>query len=308
MTDMRKLLRILLAATILIVAATLAIQRTQPIRHGRPADKPTIVSLAPSVTEILFELGKGKAIIGVTDRCNYPPEARTIEQVGGFGDPNVECLLALAPDLVIAAGFERGEVAETLCRSGIRVLEVQTRNFEELFDAIRKIGEAADAPQAAERLVTRMRTDLDAVALRYRPASADHPPKVFVEIGDHPLMTAGAASFLDDLIARAGGFNVAHEIPQAYPRVNPEQVIAWDPDIILVAQMDRPQDVIARLAQRIGWSGISAVKHRRVIADLHPDLLLRPGPRLIDGVKTLAARLETMDSQGSREARHASHP
>ena len=132
--------------------------------HDRPMNgKLRIVSLAPSVTEILFALALGDSLVGATDHCDYPPEAKSIERVGGFGTPNVEKLLALSPDLVIAAGFEREEVADVLRRSGIRVLDVRIRNFEELFDAIRQIGEAVDRFQQAEGIVARMRAELEAV-------------------------------------------------------------------------------------------------------------------------------------------------
>jgi iron complex transport system substrate-binding protein len=308
MTNIRRPSKTIGVTIVLIAAAAWAIHAARPVRPTMPAARPTIVSLAPSATEIVFALGKGNAVIGVTDRCNYPPQTTAIARIGGFGDPNVEQLLALAPDVVIAAGLERRECAEVLRRSGIRVVEVRTRNFDELFEAIRKIGDAIDASAVAERLVTQMRDDLQAIASRVRSRSAAHRPKVFVEIGDHPLMTAGAASFLDDLITRVGAVNVAHDLPQAYPQINPEQVVAWNPDIILIAQMERPQEAIARLAQRIGWSGISAVKHGRVIADLDPDVLLRPGPRLIDGLKALADRLDTMHSNNSRDLSHAAQP
>ncbi len=120
--------------------------------HDTPVSgKLRIVSLAPSVTEILFALALGDSLVGATDHCDYPPEAEHIERVGGFGAPNVEKLLALSPDLVIAAGLEREEIAEVLRRSGIRVLDVRIRNFDELFDAIRQIGKAVDRFAAGRR-------------------------------------------------------------------------------------------------------------------------------------------------------------
>ena len=239
-----------------------------------------------------FQTGAGESLIGATDHCDYPPEAMSIERVGGFGAPNVEKVLALRPDLAIAAGLEREEVADMLRRSGIRVLNVQIRNFEELFNATRQIGEAVGKSQQAESLVARMRAELETVAAKNGTAPRQRP-RVFVEIGDHPLMTAGGGSFLDDLIARAGGVNVAREISQAYISINPEKVIAWNPDIIVVARMGQPGDAAARLAHRIGWADIKAVKNRGVIDDINPDLLFRPGPRLIDGVKALAVRLHS---------------
>ena len=199
--------------------------RLQP-RH--PANrtingKLRIVSLAPSVTEILFTLAMGDSFVGATDHCDYPPEAVSIEPVGGFGAPNVEKLLALNPDLVIAAGFEREEVAEVLRQSGIRVLDVRIRNFEELFDAIRQIGEAVDRFQQAEGVVAQMQAELEAVTAQNGTTPRGQRPKVFVEIGDHPLMTAGGTSFLDDLIVRAGGVNVATRFPRHIPASTPRK-------------------------------------------------------------------------------------
>ena len=256
-----------------------------------------IVSLAPSVTEILFTIGKGDSVIGVTDNCDYPSEARRIEQVGGFGRPSVEKLLTLAPDAVIATGLERGDVADVLRRAGIRVLDVQIRNFEELFDAIRQIGEAVDAPEKAKDLIARMQHELEMVASRNAATRPGRRPRVFVDIGSHPLMTAGGGSFLDDLIARAGGVNVAHDVPQAYPVIAPEKVVEWNPDVVVVAEMGRAGLAAAELSRRIGWADISAVKSRRIIDDIYPDLLFRPGPRLVEGVKALAARLHDAPQQ-----------
>ena len=251
-------------------------------RHAQPGKttngKPRVVALAPSVTEIIFALGAGESLIGATDHCDYPPAAKSIERVGGFGTPSVEKLLALNPDLVIAAGFERAEVADVLRQSGIRVLDVRIRNFEELFDAIRQIGKAVDRSHQAEGVIVRMRGELDAVTAQNGATPRGQRPKVFVEIDSHPLTTAGGNSFLDDLIVRAGGVNVAHEISQAYSSINPEKVIEWNPDIIIVAQMGQPGDAAVQLSRRIGWADISAVKNGRVIADIHPDLLFRPGP------------------------------
>ena len=146
--------------------------------NARPVNgKLRIVSLAPSVTEILFALSLGDSLVGATDHCDYPPEAIRIERVGGFGTPNVEKLLALSPDLVIAAGFERVEVADVLRRSGIRVLDVRIRNFEELFDAIRQIGKAVGRFHQAEGIVARMRGELEAVTAQNGTTLADNAPR-----------------------------------------------------------------------------------------------------------------------------------
>lgn len=251
-----------------------------------------VVSLAPSATEILFELAAEDCLIGVTDRCDYPPKAQSIERVGGFGAPNVEKVLAMSPSLVVATGFERPEVAELLRSSGTAVLDVQIRDFNELCTAIRQIGDAVGKSKRAEAVIARMQAELEAVAAAGDVQQQRPRPKVFVEIGEHPLITAGRNSFLDDMITRAGGVNAAHEVSQAYASINPESVIAWNPDFIVVAPMDGTS-ARTRLADRVGWSDISAVKHGRVIDDIPADLLFRPGPRLVEGVKELAVRLRS---------------
>ena len=127
-----------------------------------------IVSLAPNVTEILFALDLGDQIVGVTDQCNYPPAAKAIERVSGFGMPNVEKLLALGPDMVVACGLEKPELAEVLRQAGIQVVNVQKTgfiaSFPELFDAIGRIGEATGRSAEAKKLVAGMQAELDAVA------------------------------------------------------------------------------------------------------------------------------------------------
>ncbi len=126
---------------------------------------------------------------------------------------------------------------------------------------------------------------------RVAKIDASQRPRVFVEIEANPLMTAGAGSFIDDMIIRAGGRNVAHEIHEAYPRIDPEQVIAWNPEVILVAHSNTPGEAVKRLSEHIGWSNVVAVRQRQIIDDIDPDLLFRPGPRLADGVKELAEKL-----------------
>jgi len=261
--------------------------------EGEPARKPPqrIVSLAPSVTEMLFGLGLGDRIVGATDYCDYPPEAKKIPRVGGLGRPNLERLLSMAPDMVIATDLERKDLPDALRRAGIEVLLLKIGNFAELFDAERKMGEAVGEPERAARQVREMQAQLDAAAKLYAGVPRDRLPRVFIEVWSDPLITAGGASFLDDVVARAGGVNVAHDLERDYPTINPERVVEWNPDVILLCYMTEAKDAAAQVAGRIGWSGIKAVRERRVIADISPDSLLRPGPRLVAGVERLAERL-----------------
>jgi iron complex transport system substrate-binding protein len=253
-------------------------------------DKLRIVSLSPSVTEMLFALEAEDSIVGVTQFCDYPPAARSIERVGAFGVPNMEKLLALTPDLVIATGTERRDAAAPLHRAGIRTLWVKTGSVSEVLGALREIGEAIGKPAKAREVATAMQAELDAVAAAYRHVPAQRRPRVFAEVWYDPITTAGKGSFIDDLITRAGGINVACDIDAPYPTVNPEMVIEWNPDVIVLGYMTQEQ-TRETLANRIGWSDIKAVQSGRIISDVPSDLVLRPGPRLTEGVKVLARRI-----------------
>ena len=163
--------------------------------------------------------------------------------------------------------------------------------FAELFAAIGRIGDATGRSAEARKLVAGMQAELDVLAAQVGRIDGANRPKVFVEIEENPLMTAGAGSFVDDLIEKAGGRNVAHDIGAAYPRIDPERVVAWNPDVILVAHGERAGEAARRLAQRIGWANVAAVRRKQIIDNVDADLLFRPGPRLVDGAKALAVRL-----------------
>jgi len=270
-------------------------------RSPRPSiegDRLRIVSLSPSVTEILFMLEVEDCLVGVTNRCDYPPAARRIERVGGFGTPSVERLVALSPDLIIATGSKRSEAA-ALERSGFPMLWIKTGNFEEIFDAIRQIGREVEKSQRADELVAEMEAQLAAIAEKQQDIPVDQRPRVFVEIWHDPLTTAGATSHVDEVVTRAGGVNVAREINMAYPAVNPEKVIQWDPDVIVLGYMDQ-EAASDSLADRIGWGNVKAVRTGRVINDIPSEIFLRPGPRLIEGTKALHERLYGEENEEAR--------
>ena len=292
---MWKLRRVLTATLAAALGAALSCDSRSTPNAPTPSGL-RIVSLAPSATEILFKLGVEDALVGVSDCCDYPAAAQQIERMGNFGSPNVEKLLDRRPSLVVATGLERGRTLLWLRERGVAVIDAEIHSFADLFAAVRQIGQAVDRTPRAEALVAEMQGQLAALQKTGQNCLIKTPdpfyrPRVFVEVGENPLTTAGALSFLDDVIAYAGGVNVAHEIRQAYVKISPEQAIAWDPDVILVAAMQAEAGVADRMAARLGWSDIKAVRNRRIIDDIPADLLFRPGPRLIEGAQALAVRL-----------------
>jgi len=283
-----------LLGTAVILILLLNVRSTPPGNTG--GDRLRVVSLSPSVTEMLFALGGEDCLVGVTEHCDYPPEARNIDCVGGFGKPNIEKLLAMSPDLVITTRLKDTDAAAVLRRSGIQVLYVKTRDFSEIFAAFREIGREVGKPQQAEQIVAAMQAELETIAQRYRMIPHDRRPRVFVELWRDPITTIGRRSHIDDVIALAGGVNVACQLDSTHSTINPEKVIEWNPDVILLGHADRGESKIS-FSERIGWSDIAAVRSGRIIDDIPSDILLRPGPRLIDGVKMLSQRLHGAETK-----------
>lgn len=280
-----------IAVAIVVLAAITLRHNLHKPQNNTSAANIRIVSLAPSITEILFKLGLADCIVGVTDICDYPAQAKNIACIGSFGKPNIERLMALDPDMVIATDFENDDIAKLLRNCDIEVLDFRIRNFQELFESLRKIGKATGRLPQAEKIVMQMQNELKTIIERFKKIQPSQRPRVFVEIWYDPITTAGKTSFIDEVITRAGGVNVAGNIGQDYCRINPEKVIEWNPDVIVICYMGQDGSARAQLAGRIGWNDISAVREGRIIEDFSSDIILRPGPRLIDGVKMLNQNL-----------------
>jgi len=250
-----------------------------------------IVSLAPNITEMLFVLGVQDCLVGRTDCCDYPPAAKKIESVGGLGIANIEKLLSLKPDLLITPNKPEKEIDKLLSRAGIRLLVVQAPNVQGMLDELLEIGQAVGKAELAKTVIAEMQAELDIVAQLYKGTDYDKLPRVFIEISNDPLITIGGRSFINDVVARSGGVNVAAEVSESYPCINPEKVIEWDPDVIIPCYMGNKEKIAEQISGRIGWEGISAIRSGQIYSDFPGDLILRGGPRLIEGIKILAQNL-----------------
>ena len=239
-----------------------------------------IISLAPSITEILFGLGASDRIAGVTSYCDYPPEARQKPIVGDTLKPSVEKIVSLNADLVIISTASQIEaIFQKLVDLGIPVYVSNPRNIEGVLDSIDRIGELIDARDQANRLTGELRDRITSVESRVADLSR---PAVFVILGTEPLITVGAGSFVTDLITRAGGRSISAEDPGDYPQYSVETVIARQPEMILLQSGEE------RLSDRLRQTPAGRSNHVYHIDD---DLLLRPGPRIVEGLEQLAAKL-----------------
>lgn len=241
-----------------------------------------IVSLAPSITENLFAVGAGPQVVGVSAYSDYPPEAAGLPVVADAIQVNLERLLELQPDLVVGDLQVVAAHLERLESLGIPVFAVNVTDFESLFETLILLGRATGHEEQARTLVDSLRARIRAVEARVATIEPGDRPLVFVEVWNDPMMTAGPGSFIDELVRRAGGRNLAHDAPDPWPFYSAETVIARDPDVILLTNRYREQ-VLARPA----WQGITAVRTGRVY-EVEPDSVTVTGPRLVDGLEMLA--------------------
>jgi iron complex transport system substrate-binding protein len=232
-----------------------------------------IVSLSPAMTEMLFSLGAGEKIVGVTTFCDFPAPAKQITKVGDFSHPSIERIVGLKPDLVIVNLPEQKRVKGELEKLGINIFVSSPNSLADIYGEIATIGKMLGQDRQADSLIAYMQSNLQITPRENRT-------RVFVEISPRPIITIGAATFLNDLIERAGGVNIFRDLDKDYPVVNQEAVISRNPEIIIVLH---PQDITGRT----GWQKIQAIEHSRVYTDLNPDHLMRPGPRLVLGYQQL---------------------
>lgn len=254
------------------------------------------VSLTPATTEILFALGLEEKIVGVTTFCNYPPEAKKKPKVGTFSDPNIEQILFLKPSLVFTTGLEQAPSIIRLRNAGLKVMVSDPKTIAEFFASLRAIAAVTGTQEKAEALVCALELRLKEVKRKVKEKAQEQRPSVFIEIWHDPIMTAGRGSFVDEVIRLTGARNIACDVPRSYSRFSSEEIIARNPDIIILCYMIRSDTAQEFLTRRLGWGQIKAVKNKRIIDDIDPDLLLRPGPRIIDGLEMLYRKVYHAES------------
>lgn len=248
-----------------------------------------IVSLAPSNTEILFALNLGERIVGVTEYCDYPQEANNKEKIGGFSTPNIEKVISLNPDLVIATSMHQKTVEE-LDRLGVPVIVLFPKKVSDVLENITLIGRATGQEDVAEGLVKDLKARMDAVTDKTGKIPEGKRPRVYYEVWHDPLITAGPDTFVDDLITLAGGINIAGDSKTSYPEISLEVVIQKDPQIFIYSHHGNSRQEIEQIYSRQNWQDISAIKNKRVYI-IDQNLVQRATPRLIDGLEELAKML-----------------
>ena len=242
-----------------------------------------IVSLSPANTEILFALGVSGKLVGRTDYCNFPAEVSEIPSVGTFATPNIEMILSLSPELVVASDLIDEGVLSQLDSVGIKAVVLQSQSIEGVIENILEIGKIVDANEEAKGITTAMQSELNEIVELCK--GAEKQRSVFIDLGD--FYTAGDGSMFGDMIEKINGVNIAAGGGNPWIQLSKEEVIAKNPDVYISTFPTKEE--IMGIA---GFDTISAVKNQNIFAydvvSPEGDLLQRPGPRIIDGVKLLA--------------------
>jgi len=247
------------------------------------AEPARIVSLAPANTEMLFALGLGERVVGVTTYDDYPAEVADIAKVGDFASPNLEAIATARPDLVLSTAGVQAEMVTKLEDLGATVVVIDPQGIEDVYADIERVGALAGAAEEAAELVAEMKADVDAVRAAVAGAA---PVTAFIEIGQNPLYTVGSGTLMDELLAIAGGTNVVTQ--PGYVAYSSEQLIAADPQVYLATKgsMSDP----SALKMRAGYDRLAAVRDGRVVI-LDDNTVSRPGPRLVEGLRQIAEGL-----------------
>ncbi len=280
----------ILAVLLLVAAApALAVEAVDilgdDIQLARPAQR--IVSLAPHITELLFAAGVGAHIVGADAWSDYPPAARNIPRIGDSSRIDLERVLALKPDLVVAwdSGNPHADIAQ-LRRLGIPVFISEPRHLQDIADDLRKLGRLTGSDATAAVAAQDFETRLDNLRAEY---AGQRPLRVFYQISAHPLMTVNGAHLISAVLALCGGRNIFADLAPLAPTVATEAVLGADPDVIIAGTWQGEPDTAFDTWKR--WPQLSAVRHGRLYS-VPADDLHRATPRLLDGAQRVCTLLQ----------------
>jgi len=266
-----------------------------------PSGPVRVVSLAPSLTEIVFALGRGDWLVGVSDFCDYPPPARALPRVGGILTPNLERIVQARPGLVlVTAEGNSMEGVAPLTRLGLPVFMVRPEGIRGVLESMAVLGRALQAEARASALAGEILQQLDHIRDRVQGRGR---PRVLYLLWANPLMAVAPGTYIHDLMETAGGLNVVQDRTVPYPRIGWEQVLAWAPEVIVLPEHREGERQALPAEMQRAWRTVPAVRANRVVS-LPSDSIHRPGPRIVEGVERLARAIhpEAFPAAAARDA------
>jgi iron complex transport system substrate-binding protein len=286
----QKKMVLFIGISIMIFSAGIVSAETRPMKDqtGRIVDVPVapkrVVSLAPSITEVIYDLKCEDRLKGATTYSDFPKAAQKLPKVGSYVYLDLEKIVSLKPDLCI--GIKDGNPKGIVLRLeslGIPVYAVNPRSLTSIQSTVLEIGELLQAEETARQVAGGMASRIDHI--RQLSATAEHKPRVFFQIGISPIVSAGSDTFIHELIETAGGVNLAQSYT-SYPRFSTEEVVVAAPDIMIITSMAREKAFDQIKAKWKQWPNIPAVRNDRIFL-VDSDLFDRPTPRLVEGLETL---------------------
>ncbi|MFH1619671.1 MAG: helical backbone metal receptor [bacterium] len=251
-----------------------------PLAHA--GGELSIVSLMPSYTEIIFALGSGARLAGVTNFCNYPAGTAGIEKIGDYLHPDIEKIVSLKPGIILAGNWQSPSIVPRLKNLGLRVVVIpEEKRVADIIRTVRITGSAINRKKEAEKLASRLYSELKAVSVHGHMKR----PAVYIEI-DKAYWTTGGGSFISDVISLAGGENIFAGKKKTYFRTSWETVADRDPDAIISLSADSRE-----IAGRPAADKMKAVKNSAIITGLDRDMLSRPSPRIVEVIRILRQEL-----------------
>ncbi|MCX6002778.1 MAG: cobalamin-binding protein [Chloroflexi bacterium] len=254
-----------------------------------------IVSLAPSNTEILFALGLDDRIAGVTDYCDYPEKAKLKPRVAGYMTPDIEKIVSIAPDLVLAESIHEKTVLPALEKVGMPVIVLSAHTVDDIIGNISLVGSVTGSSAAALQLTRQLSGRIKTITAKTDLLPPGKRPRVMYVIWYDPIWTMGGKSYIDDLISKAGGANIFSTDFENSRIVSPESIVSKNPQVLIITGMAASADAIASNLRQQDWTQTTdAIKNNRVYKLSDANLIDRPGPRIVDGLEEVTGLLGTL--------------
>ena len=244
-----------------------------------------IISLAPANTEILFALELGEKVVGVTNICNYPPQVQQKENIGDYDNPNLEKIIELEPDLILASHGNPRELIDQLEELNYTVVGLNSKNVDDIISSISMVGKITDNVIEAAKLTEEMEARIEAVLSETSSLVENNRPRVLYVVWYKPLWTAGSGTFIDELIQKAGGINIAGDIA-GWPQMNLEIVLEKNPQVVILGE-GHPGGLVETVKnEEVLWK-TDAFEYKQIYI-IDADIVSRTGPRIVDALEEMA--------------------
>lgn len=244
-----------------------------------------IISLSPNLTEIIFLLKKESNLVGRSSVCCYPQDSLKVPIAGNLGDPSLEKVISIKPDVIVLTMVKDMSKIRILKNLGIKIYIFPSNNISQYLETVSNLGKILNAEESAKKEVERVKGKISKLERGNLAIPDNEKPKVFWEVWDNPIITTGKNSFIDEYIYLAGGENIMGKIKKSYFYTSKENIISAKPDVIIAPHMKTSK--IKELETAIGWKSLPAVKNKRVYGNIDPNLVYILGPRMFDAISVI---------------------